>query len=749
MTPWRSTVKPVTDGERVEADISNRPVHQLANQTRHLKEVVDNLSESSGRLVFVNAPVGANTVVLDVVYYDVGEAAFLPAIAEVVQDAASGKMLCGPRSLAIGIITSKSSSTIGTILQLGRMNFGEAGLDPADMIADPINEPFASGRFWLSNSIPGKITSAPVMPAIQVGFFSEGECNVQILHKDLFESHQHHRHPLSVKPSASQNFNQTGWTSFEQTGPTDVKRVDYYNSGSSAVPPQIILCIRHPGGTTIDVSDPARIELFNDGGVLAINKVTGGLDYENPAGAGTTTETSSVAWPAYGEWVSVGFDTGLEIAFIRADADYANTLAVDAAALLTTTAKKFKVFLPQDLEGWTNANTFDLTTPAGALYKYLMMNDQDLAGIFPPLPVSSAIIEMNGSAMVPDEDFAVTLSGIFWKIGFLSPSDYAPWPTDYSVVDAMAAENGRNLTLYFIKSGLDAMKSVVFSLRGISPIKVTSCPDGADAVAGHLQVSIDLGMIVSTATPLVPETCLASVSGVSFERGMLVSELIEGPGIRLENLTPSALFPDRRVGKVRVSAKLAKFEGEFTSVALRNAKEMIAPFGSYIDFIPVSEGASGITVQFKIPNLDIDADQLKLSILSKIRGNTAVLGASADQLAIFKVVYHVLRPGFVMSSMNEGNAVDVQYWIVAFPSGYVASTILSNEYPNDPNNPDIFEINSATLIANPSSLVALDGGFEAGDHFAITIDRVNADDNGAVSSYPGRVGFVGSRWILK
>lgn len=748
MTPWRSTVKPVTDGERVEAGISNRPIHQLSTQTKHLKEVVDNLSESSGRLTFVNAPVGESTVVLDVVYYDVGEAMFLPAIAEVIQDAASGKMLCGPRSLAVGIITSKSSSTIGTILQLGRMNFGEAGLDPADMIDDPINEPFVPGRFWLSSSIPGKITSAPVMPAIQIGFFSEGECNVQILHKDLFESHQHHRFSLKAKPSASQNFAQTGWTSFGLNGPSDIKRVDYFNSGASAVPPQIIMCIRHPGGNTIFEDDPARFEFYNDGGDLHINRVSGGILYDDPLSAGSETLTSDRSWPEYGEWISAGFDSGLEVSFIRADADYANSLSTDVASLLNTTAKRFLVFLPQDLGGWTNVNTFDLTASPGAVYKYLLSDDAELLSVFPPLPVSSAIIELNGASMAPGVDFTVTLSGVFWNIGLLSPTDYAPWPTDYSTVDAMDSTNARNLVLYFIKSGMDALNSVVFSLRGIAPIKVTRCPEGTDASTGHLQVSIDLGLLVSGNDPIVSETSLSSIEGVTFHKGLSVSELIEGPGIKLDNITPSSLIPGKKVGKVRVSSRLAKFEGEFTGIALRNAKEMVAPFGSYIDFIPTVEGNSGITAQFKLPNLDLDISQLNLAIFSKVRGSIAVSPASAAQLAIFKVVYHVLRPGFIMSAMNESNAIVVQNWIIPFPAEYTASKILDNEFPYAEGDPTLFQINADTLINNPGSLVALDGGFQAGDHFAITIDRINDDGNGSIGTYAGRVGFVGMRWSL-
>ena len=749
MTPWRSQVIPIKDGEQVAAKIANRPLLSLSAQAQHLKEKVDDLSGASGRLVFANAPLGAETVPLDVVYFDPGSMSFLPALAEVIQDPSGGRTVCGPRSHAVGVVISKSSSTIGDVLQIGRINMSEAGLDVSDMLADPINETFAPGRFYLSSKIPGKVTSAPVMPAIQVGFLSEGESNIQILHKDLFESHQHHRFVLSPKPSASQNFDQTGWSSLGVSGSEAIKRVDYFNSGVSATPPQIIMCIRHPGGNPISEDAPVRVEIYNDGGQLAIDVVSGGILFNDPSSSGLTTTTSSRQWPEYGEWIGVGSDTGLEVAFVRADGDYANSLADDADSLLDSDTKRFLVFLPSDLQGWTNANPFDITHPAGALYRYLLNGDTELQAAFPPLPVSSAFIEMNGASMVPGVDFEVTLSGIFWKIGFVTPSDYAPWPSDYSAVDSMSPENGKNLVLHFIKSGMDAMESVVFSLKGIAPIKVTRCPGGGDAVAGHLQVSIDLGLITSTADAVNMESVLGSVLGVEFQKSLVVSELFAGPGISLENITPNASLPDRKVGRVRISSRQSKFEGEISSILLRNAKESLGPFGSYVDFILVFEGASGITAQFQIPSFDLDLNSFTLAIFAKVRGSLAVAASSPTLQAVFKVAYHVIRPGFVMSAMNDINAIVVQHWIVPFNPGYMASQILLEEYPRTQGSPAAFDINAATLTANPNSLVALDGGFKAGDRFAVNIDRVNSDGSGNSSSYTGRVGFAGLRWVLK
>lgn len=750
-TPWRPTINPVQDGELVKAQVANRPTTQLAGQTAHLKERIENLSATSGRLVYENSPLSAETVVGDIVYFDRDNNVFKPAIAEVVQDGTTGRMVCSARAYAVGMVFAKISSTVGTILQLGRFDTSALGLDPNDMVEDPVAAPFVPGRYFLSTKIPGKITSTQVMPAIQIGFFSDTECNIQPLLKDLFESHSHHRYPLRSKPSASQNYNQTGWTSFGLSGPTDRKRVDYFNQGSSATPPAILMCIRHSANPAINEADPIRVEVYNDGGSLQIDLLSGSLNYEAPNGAATTTTAlPPQSWPAYGEWVGIT-GTNLEIAFIRSDDTYAHTLAYDAAALLTTTAKKFKVFLPTDLGGWTNANPFDLTTPTGALYRYLLPQDDDLLAAWPPLPVSSAMIVLNGSEMEPDSDFVVNPSGIFWKVGFFSPTDYAPWPSDYSADSGVTQDpsNAKNLVFYFLKSTLDGLRSVVFSLKGVAPIKVTHCPDGNPASAGDLQVSIDLGLLINSDDPAVRETALGTVSGVKFDRAMLVSELIEGTGVRLENITPNSAFPTRKVGKVRVSLRTSKFEGEFNSIALRNAKEMIAPTGgSYIDFIIPSQGASGITAQFKVPNLDIDTDQFKLRVLGGFRGDTAVSGASAEQFGIFKATFHVLRPGFMMSAMNETNALAVQYWKIPFAPGYSATTILSPEYPYKDGDEDFFEINAQTLLDNPSSLVALDGGYKAGDRVVLLLDRVTTDDEDNVANYPGRIGLIGLRWAL-
>jgi len=744
-TPWRPKVEPLIDGEQVKAEVANRPIEQLVDQTKNLNERLQDLSAKSGRMVFTNAPLGSEVSTLDFVYYDVEDHVFKPAIADIRQTE-NGEFRLAPSAMVVGMVMSKSTSILGDILQFGRINLTDEGIDPDTLVEDPEGAPFAPGRYFLSAKVPGKITSVSPSPSIQVGFFTTEESHVYPVHKDIFDSHQHHRYPMVAKPAASQNFDQSGWSALGASGDGAIKYVDYYNAGDSSHT-QIIMCVKSNGDTPIDSANSIRIDLFNSSGQLYVQLAEDNLDRYDPASGDTLTQKLLVDWPAYGEWVDVP-DTNLSVAFIRADADYSNTLAVDAAALLTTTDKQFKVWLPDDLSGWTNANQLDiLLTPPGVLYRYLLETDQELLAAFPPLPVSSAIVELNGQNLHPDDDFKVTALGIYWVNGGVI-GDYSPWPSDYSAADGavLLQANARNIGFHFIKSSLSNSDFVVFSLKGIAPLKVTRCPDGKPGSSGHLQISLDLSLLKRDQDPVTSDVAVIDFINNTFVMGDMVSSLEEGYGVRIEQLTTET---GRNVGKLRVSVRALKFEGEVQTIALRNAKEVGSnPVLSYIDFLPPSTAPTGITASFKIPNADIDTGTLKLKMSTLVRGDTAVISGGAEQTAIFKVVWHVLRPDFSVADMNDSTAVVIQYWKAVFPSSYEAGKFLANEMPYDSGDLDAFQIDADTLVANPSSLVALSGGFLPGDVLSVQIDRVAQDGSGNIDNYAGRVGITGLRWIL-
>lgn len=743
-TPWRPKIEVIVNGETVSAEVANRPIRQLADQTQHLKERVNALDPKSGQVVYTSAPLDDSVLKGDIVYFDEQDEVYKPAIAEAI-GGSNGEYFASPRAFAVGMVVNKSSSTIGDIVQLGRIKLSDYALAASDLLDNPLHDPFESGRYYLSSKVPGKITRHIVAPSIQIGFFTESECQIFPLQKDIFDSHRHYSFPLLAKPSASQNFDRTGWTSFGEVDSSAKKWVDYFNRDVDAEPPAIVLCLRGTGAATVDA--PVRVEFFRDGDDKLGLEYIDDPDYDDSTSGTYPGDLSQLEWPDYGEWVAIP-NTNLEVAFIRRDADYTNPLATDILTLLVDDTYRFRVYLPDDLTGWTNANPFDLGVPTGVQFRYLTESDSALNNVFPPVPSESAEISNNGTTLVPNIDFKVSTLGIYWiPAGFTLDYTYAPWPHDYSTdpLDTPDPDLGKNLRINFSRSGLGAGNSVVTSLIGISPIKVTECPTGKDASTGALQIAIDLALGVSTAEPKTSDTTLVSVNGVLFDVGYHVSELEQGPGIKIDRLSSTL---SKNVGKLRISRNDMKFEGEVSSIALRNAKQAVFDTYSSIEFLPPSQAATGITASFKLPNEDILLSAIKIKLLARVVGSLSLGVAAAPQNAIFKVVYHVLRPDFIASQLNDATAIAVQYWNMTFPTGYTATKVLSPEQPFDAGDADLYQIDADTLVANPNSLVALSGGFQAGDIVSVQIDRVKQSAGAENDTYSGKVGLVGLRWIM-
>lgn len=739
-TPWRPKIEIYVNGEEVSADVANRPIKQLATQTQHLKERVSGLDPASGKLQYSNAPLDSSVLAGDVVYFDEGDECYKPAIAEAAAGL-NGEYFAGPRAFAVGMVVAKSSATVGDIVQLGRIKLGDYSLDVDNLIENPVRDPFLSGRYYLSNKIPGKLTRHVVAPSIQIGFFTIDECQIVPIQKDLFDSHRHYSFDLLGKPSASQNYARTGWADFGD----NKKWVDYFNKGSAGTPPAIVLCVRANGQD--DVASATRVEIYRDADSLLGVEYIDDPDYDDAASGTYPGTIAQLPWPAYGDWISIP-NTNLEIAFVRRDATYASSLAVDAVALLTISTDRYKIYLPNDLTGWSNANLLDIAAPEGVRFRYITETQSALNNVFPPIPSESAELSVNGTGLVSGVDFKVSTLGIFWiPAGYTADYTYAPWPHDYSTnpMTPPSADLAKNLRIDFTRSGLGNGNSVVMSLKGVSPIKVQECPTGNPASTGNLQVSIDLALSLSDQDPVTGDTALVSVSGVTFSLGDLVAELVEGSGIKIDRLSTTK---SKNVGKLRISRRDMKFEGEVSSISLRNAKQEVRDAYSFIDFLPPTQSPTGITAAFKLPHQDFDPTTIKLKLLGRIAGNQSIAGGGSQQSAIFKVVYHVLREGFVGAQLNESTAFAVQYWNVTFPSAYVATTVLTPEQPYNPTDADAFQITPANLVSLPSSLVALSGGFLAGDIVSVQIDRVRTSASSETDTYGGRVALIGLRWIL-
>ena len=739
-TPWRPQIKIIQDGEQVNACVANRPIKELSDQTEYLKEQVSNLDPASGRIIFANASLDSSVNKGNFVYYNSSTGTFFPALAA-NEIGLSGQYTVTPSSYVVGLVVSKSSSTIGNILSIGQFSLSEFSLDPNLLVEDSSDVPFSEGRYYLSRTTPGRMTLVPNAPSVQLGYFTTTKCFVSPLQKDLFESHFHYRIPILSIPSASQNYTQKGWANLTYGDATTSQYIDYFNRGTATSPPAIILCVRNNGSGNIS---PTRIDIYKaTDGRLGIT-LNGGAIYTTPLVAGSTVNIlATIAWPSYGAWTTVP-GTNVDIAFIRSDDNYSNPLSTDVVSSLTALTDQYKVYLPNDLSGWTNVNPFDPATPSGVGYSYLIQNQENLNDVFPPIPASSGILEENGTTL-DYSDFVVTEFGIYWVN---TATGYSPWPIDYSVLGGMDLSNARNLIFNFTKAALGNADPVVLSLHGVAPILVTRCPSGNKASTGNLQISIDLNLLISAAAPIDSTTGLVSVSGQNFTLGNMVSRLLPGNGIAITN--PVGGGP-ANTGALTITATNPNFEGEVDDILLRNAKDVDFNGFPYIAF-PVPTTPSGISFTAKMPNVGFNPN-ISLNFYGQFFGETSVSGTTANQQAVFQVAIYVVRPGFSLASLNTTTAIVIQNWLIPFNTSYTAMRLLTNEYPFIIGQPatgaNTFSITPALLLTAPGSTSAAAAGFLPGDLFVVQIDRIRQNlITSQTDTYNGRVGVAGLRWIL-
>jgi hypothetical protein len=760
-TPWVPFIRKIQNANPVDQDYTNIHIDQIVRRTDYLKEQLDSLNPNAGRVVAKSVSLEASVALGSVVYWDANNTRFDLALAEGYQDPVTGIFYASPRAFAIGIVVYKSGPTLGDVLIFGKYNFEASGIPLSSMLENPSANPFSTGRFYLSRQAPGKITSIPSAPLVQIGFFTVGDCFIYPLQKDLFESHYHYMFNLVAKPAASQNFARTGYSAFGTVVPTQKWWVDYFNNGvASPVPPPFLVCIRK--GSGVALPGTGRVDLFRDGAnQLGIRVTQGaGLDYEVPSSLGATTTVSSVAWPAYGEWVSIP-GTDLDVAFVRQDRTYVNTLDVDANAALTISSDQYKIFLPNDYSGWTNANPFDIGAPASAWFQYVLGGDSNLTQVWPPVPNESALVEQNGVSLVPSVDYLVNNSGIFWyPQGISAPLTFTPWPIDYNSqnppigIPPMDFQlYGKTIRLFFSRTIFANSDSIVRSLKSLSPaLTITRCPSGEAANTGDLQADLDLSLVVDSeedSTSLNP-FAFTRVDGISLKPGKVVRRIKSGLGITISSDTPG----DSGVGEVTVSTLPVDAQGEFQSVALLNAKEVIHNNFVFFELLPAATARTAFVGKFTIPNI-VFPSAIKINMRGLVAGTDAT-DVNQPRIAIVRVMVHVIRPGVPIPQMTEGvglsdnNSLMVRFWQIIIPGGYQPLTIL-DEVPVDPvGSPGFYQINQANQNTNSYLLSMSPTWLQPLDRLSVKFERVAVDPYTNTSDdYSGKIAFSNLRWYVE
>ena len=749
---WIPQVNPPLDGESVDSSVASRSISQLAKRDAYLFGQIQNLSQTGGRLVSSQAALDTGVVTGQIVYWNDSSKCFSLAFAQVGFDA-TGELKNFDSSFATGLVLSSSGGT-GDVLLYG-------AIDPAMALPGTTMEylldyaatqgSFQSGVYYLSRKTAGKITSAPSMPRVQLGYFSNGLIIFAPRYDGYPSGHVHYTFNLEARPAASQNFEKTGFSNAVDSNGVAYTVVDYYNSGALTELPAVAVAIRK--NSNVSPGYDQKVELYSGlDGNLGANIISGGgLDYYNPQSTGDSNTSVSIPWPAYGVYVSIP-GTNLDVAFFRHDESYSgNTVAQDWPA---DEAAKYKIYLPNDFGGWTNANPYDidLLDPLNNIYRfrYIIESNTQLVSSWPPTPLNSCRLEYETGLSNAQAAILPTVRSLYWDpIG----ANGLPWDSSYTVATASQFDGRPAQTLYFIPTSPENYSQIVTSLVSRSPsILIERCPDGSTASTGDLQILLNLALGTNSSVLSGYDTAFARVEGEVFSPSPIVSELVAGPGINIQRIdasSPNALLPNRNVGKLKISRQDVSLEGEVSSIALRNAKEVFRDNLAYVSFIQPSKAASAISARFKVPESGTPAISSNLLLNGMFLGSASIaqtIGSNTSYNAVLKAVYQIIRPGFDLNALDENHALAVQYWVIPFAQPYTQLNVLPATYPGSGSgfivsNGNINPLNPVMATANP--------GFFDNDVVTVYISRETQNEDGSVvDNYPGDLGLVSLRWNI-
>lgn len=158
--PYPTSVRQIVNGADAEQSVFNAPIQDLTQRTDYLLSLVQNLTTGDAtRLDGVT--VDASVVPGTPVYLDVTDGIFKPALGAL--DANSGYSLAADSSLWRGIAYSVTGTT-GTVITGGALTL--TTLVWADVLE---SGSFAAGRYFLSETEAGKLTTDSGVLSIYVG----------------------------------------------------------------------------------------------------------------------------------------------------------------------------------------------------------------------------------------------------------------------------------------------------------------------------------------------------------------------------------------------------------------------------------------------------------------------------------------------------------------------------------------------------------------------------------------------------
>lgn len=197
MANFIDTIRFLSNGDQVEAGVTNQPMRSLEQNVRYLKDLIDTVVRGEN-VIARDQVVDSAVLVGQPVYFDSTTQTFKQALGNAELDETTGSFETSASSQVWGICYEKHSATNADILL-----HGIATLDLSNAIDDPID----AGLYYLSNQTAGKLVSQrpPVgISVMQVGAENEDGENLFFVNTqfhDMLEAHKHYKFELLTLPS--------------------------------------------------------------------------------------------------------------------------------------------------------------------------------------------------------------------------------------------------------------------------------------------------------------------------------------------------------------------------------------------------------------------------------------------------------------------------------------------------------------------------------------------------------------------
>jgi len=738
-TFWKTLVRRIANGNPVDASVSNAPTDDLVDRTEWLKRRFESLQSTSGRLIMSGVPVEASVQTSSWVYLDGDSGIYRNGLAA-MELTGSGMPRPARSAFVSGVVTAKTGPTTADVMIIGEAGIGDGGVVQIPSMSYMMegDEVFAPGEYYLSASVPGRMTANPSgAPVVRLGSFTNEKMQVSIHTRLMQDGHVHHRFALRNYPSSQGG----GWASI-----TDGAGLHGFVNYSNDVAHKGLIDISvsvTPGMVWDGVRRRIRVRKADSGSALLIESNT--LSW---LGIETAESLIEVTKPPYGTLIDlvagvVPRKIGVSVSFLRPGffvsgaGTYTNGFTLNFSTEVPQ-SKGWVIDLPDALSGWTNCcPSLDDQIPVGASLRYITEGQYDLSSLLVVSPLPSPTLTIGGDLMVGN--WVRTHSDIYWTEASADPADWKlPWSEDLDLLDP-----GTLLPAFIAFSSAphgdsDPVVRSLFSSGGIARFVKVGTDESAST--GALELILDYRLAVDLLNEAADNRCLASISadGKKILTGPRVSEIVPGPNILIRRVMPDGSLLESGVhsGKIRIDLASTSSEGASPSFSLFNAKESERNGVSFIEFLPPGQVATAAVARISVPNLEVgDGDNLRMEILTQWLGNKS--GGVDPTLAVMKLEVRVVRPGVNLSGSISAPA-EVHALGLTIGITYAAFKVMDEESVNT--------FNTAGLILPGDQIFVRisrdtnESQFNVGPSSALEANILDPDD------YTGQVGLVSTKW---